>query len=467
MKIQFQAFEYTSQGDFQTAEYEYQGDVSTGWEIFRNAKHYLALGKGYQLLKSKICGICATDIDRRFLPYPLPQIIGHEVVAQSLDERQRFVVEINDTPYYRGENPDVFCSAGLYTHSPNRMVLGIDRLPGGFGPYILAPQHAVIPVDDIEECTAVLTEPFAAALQAVIASPPGNDSMVAVLGPRRLGSLLIAALNAYRKMSGKRYRICALSRHRDILDTCLKLGADKGIDLSNASATPAQAEFDIVYDTTGTVSGFEQALKLATQEIHLKSTNGQPMCGLNNLTAFVVDELALLPYKQDHLDFMWANENRKNERIYLSPGIHGVEIEGKAVYRGDLQRVEEILNSEEFRTRLPRFDLAVASTLEEIDRVIRPRKEHENALIRPRGAILFRGDPHDNPLLNFIARGGVLRSSRCGDFHVALEVLKDQRKLADDLRFYLISHLFPISELKTAFACAQDKKSYKVIVKHT
>jgi hypothetical protein len=67
MTIHFQAFEYTTQGDFQTTEYTYSGKEGNGWEIFRNSAHYLTLGKGYRLLRSRVCGICATGIDRRFL----------------------------------------------------------------------------------------------------------------------------------------------------------------------------------------------------------------------------------------------------------------------------------------------------------------------------------------------------------------------------------------------------------------
>ena len=61
-----------------------------------------------------------------------------------------------------------FCASGLHKHCPERLVLGIHDLPGGFGPWILAPTRAVhrIP-DNVPSGTAVLIEPFAAALNAV------------------------------------------------------------------------------------------------------------------------------------------------------------------------------------------------------------------------------------------------------------------------------------------------------------
>jgi len=57
MSIQYQACESTAQGDFQTTEHAYRGDVSNGLEITRNVYPYLALGKGYQPLKSITYGI--------------------------------------------------------------------------------------------------------------------------------------------------------------------------------------------------------------------------------------------------------------------------------------------------------------------------------------------------------------------------------------------------------------------------
>ena len=103
MNIKFNALEYTADDKFVNSEYEYSGDKNSGWEIKRNGSDYLKLGSGYELLKTKLCGVCSTDIARRFLPFPLPQITGHELVAETLDGKQHYVVEINDTPAARGD----------------------------------------------------------------------------------------------------------------------------------------------------------------------------------------------------------------------------------------------------------------------------------------------------------------------------------------------------------------------------
>ncbi len=483
MEVKFKAAEYTADDSFKIADYEFKGDEDSGWQILRNNRNHLRLEKGYRLLKTRLCGICSTDLARKFLPYPLPQITGHEIVAQDLKSTKKFVVEINDTPYYREDKPlDVFSKSGLFTHTPKRMVLGIDRLPGGFGPYILAPKKSIVPIGDLNEHSAVLTEPFAAALQAIFASPPKSGYCVAVLGPRRLGSLVIAALKAHRQSTGKNFKIYAIAKYDKLLDMCLQLGADEKVNLADADSsetapyTTAPSEtaprslhamFDIVYDTTGTASGFELALKLAKREVHLKSTNGQSVCGLDNLTPFVVDELSLLPYNHDNIEFTWANEKRKNRNIYKAPCVKDIKKADKNLYTGDSKTANDILHSYDFENFLPRFDIAVASTLNEIDKIIRPNPDNENSLVRPRGAILFKGDPGDNQILQFIAKGGKIRSSRCGDFHTAIELLKKNKALSSDLPRLMISHIFPVHELKRAFELAKTKSALKVIVKHT
>ena len=129
MKVSFKTLEYTLEDQFIESKYEFNGDHDNGWIILRNESEYLRLGSGYRLLRTCLCGICSTDLSRRYLPFPLPQIIGHEIVAEDPESGEKFVVEINDTCLARGDNNmDIFCRNELATHCPGRMVLGIDRL---------------------------------------------------------------------------------------------------------------------------------------------------------------------------------------------------------------------------------------------------------------------------------------------------------------------------------------------------
>jgi len=468
MNIRFSALDYTAGDSFEHAEYEFKGNTKGGWAILRNGSEYLRLGPGYRLLRVELCGVCATDLSRRFLPFPLPQVLGHEVVAADPETGVRFVVEINDTHAARGEtSQDPFCNNGLPTHCPDRMVLGIDRLPGGFGPYILAPVHAAIPVGALSPRTAVLVEPFAAALHAVRSSPPRDGDSVAVLGPRRLGLLLIAALRAHQRDANVKIRITALGRHEELLGIAREMGADLAINIDHAAPRSMAESFDIVYDTTGSMEGFKSALVFSRRELHLKSTNGKDFHGLRHLTELVVDELSILPRSRESMGFHWENEDRVNEWAYVAPAASSAGIPHEiASFQGGFGAAEEFLRSERFASRLPRFDLGFASNLEEIARIIRPAASHERSLVRPRGAILFRGDPGSHPLLKFIASGRVLRSSRCGDFSRAISLLEGNPDIAGLLGNRMITHSFPVERLPEAFAAARGRDAIKVVVSH-
>ncbi|XDD46310.1 alcohol dehydrogenase catalytic domain-containing protein [Leptospira sp. WS39.C2] len=477
MNLKFRAKDYLSDDSFESAEYEYIGDQNQGWEIKRNGSPYLNLGPGYIPLKTISCGVCSTDIDRRFLPFPLPQIIGHEVLAEGLEENQgkQFVVEINDTYEARGDkNPDVFCIEGIPTHSPERRVLGIDRLPGGFGPYILAPVHAAINLEGVSPKAAVLMEPFAAALQAIIASPPKSGDHVAVLGPRRLGSLVLAALSSFRKSNNANFRITAITRHDHLIKLSKEMGADDCIDLRITKVEDLKSKFDIVYDTTSTTSGFETALQISKREVHLKTTNGQTMAGLTHLTELVVDELSILPYSTENSNFHWEKETRSNKNVFVFSGVSETikrELKQKfQVFEGESNTGEVILSSDTFSNKMPRFDFVVVSKPEEIGLAIRPNPSHENSLVRPRGAILVDTSQTENWKIDyqlvgeFFKQGKEIHSSRCGDFHLAISLLKDNPEITKSLEDNLISHRFPSDKLEEAYLKAKDPSSVKVVV---
>ena len=299
----------------------------------------------------------------------------------------------------------------------------------------------------------------------MIASPPKKGDRVAVLGPRRLGSLLIAALKAYKESYQIDFSITALARHEELLILAKKLGADQGINLKEVSLESLYKSFDIVYDTTSTESGFLSALRFAKREVHLKSTNGLEMCGFKKLTELVVDELSILPFSNENLNFKWEKEDRKNERIY---SISPISLDSKKfkLYQTNPKQAEEILASEEFAHLVPRFDLGIATSKEEIDLMIRPNSSHENSLIRPRGAILFKGENQNNPLLSFVNEGGAIRTSRCGDFHLAIRLLEENQALAESLSENMISHVYSADKMNEAFVKAKDSSAIKVIVEH-
>lgn len=492
--IRFLASEYTSDGNFASARYQYKGSARDGWSVSRNQEALLALGPGYEAVRVERCGVCSTDLARRFLPYPLPQVIGHEMTG--FHEGRRVVVEINASHKSRGlDSPCPFCRAGLDTQCPERITLGINQLPGGFGSWVLAPKGGIVAVPaGVDPLAAALVEPFAAALHGVKAAAPRDGEVVAVLGPRRLGLLTIAALAAWRAQTGRRFEIQALSRHESLLTVAQQLGADLGVDLNQVDAVSLEGRFDVVFDTTGSPAGLATALSGAKRLVHLKSTHGRQVMGLDQLTALVVDELTLLPGRHHHLHFQWPFQRRErgNVHIWVSPKVPDYVIESELVqtavcgetrvfHRLPVAKAYARLSASQAQwadaevrfpkdSDLPRFDAAIVADWDEVDTVIRPNPEIEMSLVRPRGAILVWADqaPAEAtlPLHRAVCERGVaLQSSRCGDFHDAVALLAEQPQLAAALVSSLVTHVFPADELAGAFEMAADStQSIKVLV---
>lgn len=474
--ISFKAPEYQSDGSFQEIEYRFEGDEKSGWTIFRNGQKQMELGEGYTAVKSLYCGVCSTDLARRFLPYPLPQIIGHEVVG--IKDNKPVVIEINASPLARHiETKDPFSLHGLHTHSPERITLGIDRLPGGFAPWILAPVDAIVEVPkQVSALAASLTEPFAASLQGVDATPIKNGDSVAVLGPRRLGMLIIAALAGYRKERKLNFKITALIRHENLRALCLKMGANEVVDTRNPIP---DSTYDVVFDTTGKQEGFAEALRMARRSVSLKSTNGQETLGLKHLTDLVVDEMAILPYNVNQLEYTWPDEGpRSNVNIYVAPGVPETivsEMKEKDAATGK-KRTYHRVDAKETAVKIragmqlegsivPRFDLAIASSLAEMDQIIRPLEGIEFSILRPRGAILFTGSSTSALTDALNQKSMEIRTSRCGDFHRTMKLLSEQPEIAATFEKDMITHKYKLDSIRTAFETAADSnKSVKVIV---
>ena len=468
-RIGFEALEYLADGSVEPSLYELEGDCDQGWRVKRNGEDHLSFGPGYVLLRARSCGVCSTDLARRFLPFPLPQIIGHEVLGVDQEEK-RFVPEINASHQALGQEVEcAYCDHGLPTHCPQRRVLGIHDLPGGFGPFFLAPREGLIEVPPrIDDATAVLMEPFAAALHAATTILPRIGESVAVLGTRRLGLLTIAALAAERRRQGGRFRLLGLSRHENLQVLARSFGADE------AMSPPAEEDpthiADIVVDTTGSPEGLERAIALAAKEIHLKSTHGRPAAGLEHLTEAVVDEVEIARFQSaplsppDTLAFgsthrplvLWQSEEPRPD--WLDETCDVTE-------EKDPDRARKALKQR--RPELDAADLVVVDHAPGVDRALRPWPDQEQGLVRPRGRIeVARVSPADGPLLKGLEKRNLrLSTSRCGSFRDALSLLESDPELATQLP-RLITHHLPAERLADAFEIAQSPESIKVVVNH-
>ena len=464
----FTAFEYHKDTQFYPADFRYQGSTETAWDIFRNDEHYLSLPSGYVLLKTLVCGICSTDIARHNLPFPLPQITGHEVVA--LHGGKKVVVDINASHKHRGAGDKCeYCDNGLENHCPDRLTLGIDRLPGGFAPYILVPKNAIIPLpENFSLKLACVVEPFSAALHAVETENIQDGDRVAIVGPRRLGGLLILALKLWREKTKTNFTITAIIRNEQVRDLCELAGADEVVlsagkagDISrdifgNSSGNNLEnRKYDIVFDTSGSVSGFELALSLAKRSVHVKSTNGKIVGELKYLTEMVIDELNLLPLSRFDL---------KNIKSIACDASLQEEVLDELKEQDSEVSILTSASFKDYHRRV--FDVVIGASFDFINNAI--KNENGIAAIKPKGMLVLSERNSSSGLISSaIANGIKISTSRCGDFKVAIEVLQENMESSQQFINSFVSDVYEVEELKEAFEKARsDKQAVKVLVEH-
>ena len=241
---------------------------------------------GEALIKTKIAGICATDLEMTRGYYPFTGIPGHEFVgeveAASGYESwlgKRVVGEIN---LVCGRCDA--CKEGRSNHCENRSVLGILNKDGVLAEYFTLPiaNLHVVP-DGIPDEAAVFTEPLAAALQIQkqVHIQPGMK--VLVVGAGRLGLLIAQTL----KLTG--CDLAVVVRR----EAPARMLAKWGIPAVDAKTLRAKSA-DVVVEATGSPAGFELSKEAVRPggTLVLKST----FAGDVNLdlSALVVDEVAVV-----------------------------------------------------------------------------------------------------------------------------------------------------------------------------
>jgi len=415
------------------------------------------------------------------------------------------VIEINDSHLARGSfqaneaSNCPYCSSkteeGLDHHCPSRQTVGIDRLPGGFAPYILAPSKSIVEVPKIVSSkSAILVEPFAAALQAIYSTPPRKGYSVAVLGPRRLGFCILAALSGYRSslkrnnIADADFEIVAVGRHDKLLESSKLLGADRTV---NSKTDKLNRNYDIVFDTTGTSEGFKLAMNLTKKTLHLKSTSGFSVFGITHLTQMVVDEISLLAFSTETVRFSWPGDKgeRPNRNIYVSPTIHVEQLrklhglEEHVLHQCTILEAYEAVKDRKPNhfegSPVPQFDLAIVSTMQEVDRVLRPVPSHEISIVRPKGAILLCDileysdslaadlqHEANEVIASAILQGSLeINTSRCGDIRKAVQLWTENPDIPRKLEEVMITHCLPLENINEAFDLAkQSDKCVKVVI---
>ena len=250
---------------------------------------------GGVVISVRRAGICGTDLAIASGDYRVkaPLILGHEIFGTAWRvpggradlQGRRCVTEINV-----GCGECEFCRTGVRSHCVRGEALGIHR-SGGFAEYVSTPVENVHPVSDsISDDEAVFIEPLAACIQLTKMGRIEPDSACAVIGPGRMGLLIIQLLKRAHPRT-----VVALGHEGVKLEMARRFGAEAFdiADVDSSLRLAGGAKFDNVVEATGNPDGLALALRVVKPRgtIHLKSTHGVPAS--LDVTKVVVDELRI------------------------------------------------------------------------------------------------------------------------------------------------------------------------------
>lgn len=219
------------------------------------------LAADWAIVRTALCGICGSDTKQIYLDgafdNPLtslisfPHILGHEIVGvieavgpgvttRRVGERVAVNPWLSCGP--RGiQPPCAACQQGQVTlcahftegHLAPGIHLGNCRTAGGgYAPHLAAHESQLIPIPDaVSFEQAVLADPFAVSLHAVLKAPPAPGATVLVYGCGTLGLLAIAILHVLFPKT----RIMAIARYAHQEQMARKLGAQQIIRTREAA----------------------------------------------------------------------------------------------------------------------------------------------------------------------------------------------------------------------------------------
>jgi len=300
-------------------------------------------GPEWVRLRTVMGGICGTDVAlirhrqhpgsmlRAFLRFPL--VLGHENVAvidhvgpvadrMGWQIGQRVCVEPMLSCHVRGVQPPCpACAEGRFSVCqrldepplPSGMMIGYNHFTGGsWGEYFVAHHWQLHRVPEaLPDDVAILTDPLACAVHAVLRRIPRPQETVLVLGG---GIVALGVVAAIRALAAPANMICVV-RHPHQLEQVRQFGADAAIpwrrrqslaaryhalaELTDARLVSAAygnhavlGGFDLVYDCIGTGRSLTDAMKWARSGGSVLQV-GTPGISLVEVTPLWMSELTV------------------------------------------------------------------------------------------------------------------------------------------------------------------------------
>ena len=243
---------------------------------------------GEALVRVRMAGVCATDLEIIKGYQKFQGILGHEFVGQveAVNGPQqelvgkRVVGEINI-----GCGDCDLCREGLASHCRNRQVLGIHGKDGAMADYLTLPvANLHLVPESLTDETAVFVEPLAAAFAIIEQVDLQAEDRILVLGDGKLGLLVAQVLKSVNPS-------VTLAGHHSVK---LALAENCGINTVLADNLADENQYDLVVEATGSAQGINVALRQVRPRgtLVLKSTveEDAPL----NLAPAVVNEITII-----------------------------------------------------------------------------------------------------------------------------------------------------------------------------
>jgi threonine dehydrogenase-like Zn-dependent dehydrogenase len=260
-------------------------------------------GPDWVRLRPQLAGICGSDLalltgkaSPILSPFAsFPAILGHEVLAvieeagsaPGFQAGERVVVDPVISCFVRGLDPCPPCRDGspaLCLHAadgdltPGMLIGYCHDLPGGWSTSMLAHASQLHRVPDaVSDEAAVLAEPLACGLHAVLSAPPDPEQPVLVVGGGTIGLGVVMALRRAQPAAD----ITVVVRHPIQVSLAERLGASRvvvdrrgdgpqraAVEVAGAvphrpivGASVYTGGFDLVYDCVGTAASIDASLR--------------------------------------------------------------------------------------------------------------------------------------------------------------------------------------------------------------
>lgn len=263
---------------------------------------------------NRLAGICGSDLhlifadgDLRIAPAALPthkrSYPGHEVVGevieigdntQDLCVGDRVVLQSGPTCLSTGAQPLCrLCLSGNYNLCENVDLPGPHQIGGGWSEEMLVHEQQLFRIPaEMEDDQAVLLEPAAVAVHAILRRPPQPGEKVLIVGAGTIGLLALQVARALAPQA----EISILARHNFQVEKATRMGAthilyehDSYESIKEATGAKLYrgmlgnklllGGYDVIYDTVGSRSTVHHSLRWvrARGSVILVGVNLHPM----------------------------------------------------------------------------------------------------------------------------------------------------------------------------------------------